>query len=61
NRNNHGFLLSAIIAFAVAPTFGNSQIGMGFLTANVVPASSASLGYVLIADGSIELATLLLC
>src|SRR5579875_3331560 len=53
------FVLSPIIAFGLAPTFGNDQIGVGFVTANIVPASSASLGYVLIAGGSIELATAL--
>lgn len=53
------FILSPVIAFTLAPTFSNSQIGIGFVTANVVPASSASLGYVLIAGGSIELATAL--
>ncbi len=53
------FVLSPLVAFGLAPTFGNSQIGMGFVTANIVPASSASLGYVLIAGGSIELATAL--
>ncbi len=53
------FVLSPIIAFGLAPTFGNGQIGIGFVTANIVPASSASLGYVLIAGGSIELATAL--
>ncbi len=53
------FVLSPIIAFALAPTLGNGQIGLGFVTANIVPASSASLGYVLIAGGSIELATVL--
>lgn len=53
------FLLSPIIALVLAPTFGNNEVGIGFVTANVVPASSASLGYVLIAGGSIELATAL--
>ena len=53
------FALSPLVAFALAPTLGNSQIGVGFVAANVVPASSASLGYVLIAGGSIELATAL--
>ena len=53
------FVISPIVAFGLAPTFGNSQIGIGFVTANIVPASSASLGYVLIAGGSIELATAL--
>ena len=53
------FILSPAIAFAVAPTLGSGPIGLGFVTANIVPASSASLGYVLIAGGSIELATAL--
>ena len=53
------FILSPFVAFALAPTFGNSQVGIGFVTANIVPASSASLGYVLIAGGSVELATAL--
>jgi ACR3 family arsenite transporter len=53
------FLLSPVMALGLAPTFGNSQVGIGFVTANIVPASSASLGYVLIAGGSIELATAL--
>ena len=53
------FAISPIVAFGLAPTLGNSEIGIGFVTANIVPASSASLGYVLIAGGSIELATAL--
>lgn len=53
------FIISPAVAFGLAPTFGNSQVGIGFVTANIVPASSASLGYVLIAGGSIELATAL--
>lgn len=53
------FALSPIIAFALAPTLGSTDISIGFVAANVVPASSASLGYVLIAGGSIELATAL--
>lgn len=52
------FALSPFIAFALGPTMGSS-IGTGFVVSNVVPASSASLGYVLIAGGSIELATAL--
>ncbi len=53
------FILSPVIAFTLAPTLGNGSIGLGFVTANIVPASSASLGYVLIAGGSLELATAL--
>lgn len=53
------FAISPLLAFVLAPTIGNSLIGSGFFIANIVPASSASLGYVLIAGGSIELATAL--
>ncbi len=53
------FILSPVIAFALAPSIGNNSIGLGFVIANIVPASSASLGYVLIAGGSLELATAL--
>lgn len=53
------FAFSPIMAFMLAPSFGNTQIATGFLISNVVPASSASLGYVLIAGGSVELATAL--
>lgn len=52
------FILSPLIAFVLGPTMGTS-IGTGFVVSNIVPASSASLGYVLIAGGSIELATAL--
>ena len=52
------FVLSPIVAFVVGPSLG-STIGTGFVVSNIVPASSASLGYVLIAGGSIELATAL--
>lgn len=53
------FVLSPVIAFTLAPSLGNGSVALGFVTANIVPASSASLGYVLIAGGSLELATAL--
>jgi len=53
------FIVSPALAFLIAPHLGNPTIGVGYVMANVVPASSASLGYVLIAGGSIELATIL--
>ncbi len=52
------FVLSPVLAFIIGPSLGPS-IGTGFVVSNIVPASSASLGYVLIAGGSIELATAL--
>jgi ACR3 family arsenite efflux pump ArsB len=53
------FIVSPLLAFLIAPTLGDPHIGVGYVSANVVPASSASIGYVLIAGGSIELATVL--
>ncbi|MCL4333519.1 MAG: bile acid:sodium symporter [Candidatus Thermoplasmatota archaeon] len=53
------FVLSPLIAILVAPSFGNASVASGFVVSNVVPASSASMGYVLIAGGSLELATVL--
>lgn len=53
------FLASPLLAVLVAPTLGDPYVGVGYVAANVVPASSDSLGYVLIAEGSIELATVL--
>jgi ACR3 family arsenite efflux pump ArsB len=53
------FIVSPLLAFLIAPTLGDPHIGVGYVAANVVPASSASIGYVLIAGGSIELATVL--
>lgn len=53
------FILSPLIAFILAQQIGNHHVASGFIIANVVPTSSASLGYVLIAGGSIELATAL--
>jgi ACR3 family arsenite efflux pump ArsB len=52
------FVLSPLVAFLLAPSLGGA-VGTGFFVSNVVPASSASLGYVLIAGGSLELATAL--
>ncbi len=53
------FAISPLIAFGLAPGLGSNEIESGFIIANIVPASSASLGYVLIVGGSIELATAL--
>ncbi|MEM1604697.1 MAG: bile acid:sodium symporter [Fervidicoccaceae archaeon] len=53
------FIVSPLFAYFIAPTLGNPYIGIGYFVSNVVPASSASIGYVLIAGGSIELATIL--
>ncbi len=53
------FILAPLLAFLAAPIFGNQKISLGYVASNVVPASSASVGYVLIAGGNIELATAL--
>ncbi len=53
------FLLAPLLAMAFAKLFGDIDLALGFVTSNVVPASSASIGFVLIAEGNIELATIL--
>jgi len=51
------FVLSPLLAYIFAPSLGKA--GVGFFVGNIVPASSSSIGYVLIVDGSIEIATAL--
>jgi ACR3 family arsenite transporter len=66
-KNLRGVLLGLSMVFIAAPLlamlfsklFTEKQIALGFFVANIVPASSASLGYVLLAEGNIELATIL--
>ena len=53
------FIVSPILAMTFAKFFGDVDLSLGFVTSNVVPASSASIGFVLIAEGNIELATIL--
>ncbi|MCD6324379.1 MAG: arsenic resistance protein [Desulfurococcales archaeon] len=59
--------VSLIIIFVIAPAAamllaggnGNKVVGIGYVAANSVPASSASVAYVMLAEGNIELATVL--
>lgn len=53
------FVMAPFLAFIFASAIPDLEIRLGFVTSNVVPASSASLGYVLLAEGNIELATIL--
>ncbi len=53
------FVLSPILAMVFSTAIPNADVAMGFVVSNVVPASSASIGYVLLVDGDIELATVL--
>jgi ACR3 family arsenite efflux pump ArsB len=53
------FVISPLLAFLIAPTLGDPHIRVRYVVVNVVPTSSASIGYVLIAGESIELATVL--
>ena len=53
------FLVSPILAMLFAGLFSIKQLSLGFVLTNIVPASSASIGYVLLTGGSIELATVL--
>jgi ACR3 family arsenite efflux pump ArsB len=53
------FVVAPLLAMAFAKLFGDIDLSLGFVTSNIVPASSASIGFVLIAEGNIELATIL--
>ncbi len=53
------FLVSPLLAIVFSKVISDIQVALGFVASNVVPASSASIGYVLIAEGDIELATVL--
>ncbi|MCD6511255.1 MAG: arsenic resistance protein [Thaumarchaeota archaeon] len=53
------FLVSPLVAMGLAGEIGNRMVSIGYVAANSVPASSASIAYVLLAQGNIELATLL--
>ena len=53
------FGVGPLTAMLVAGYLPNKPISIGFVAANSVPASSASIAYVLLAEGNIEFATLL--
>ncbi len=53
------FLVGPITALILAGLLPSKPISIGFVAANSVPASSASIAYVLLAEGNIEFATLL--
>ena len=53
------FIITPLVAMLFASHLGNNIIGVGYIAANSVPASSASVAYVMLAGGNIELATVL--
>ena len=53
------FGVGPLTAMAIAGVLPGQPLSIGFVAANSVPASSASIAYVLLAEGNIELATLL--
>ncbi len=53
------FLVAPATAIFFANHISSKTIGIGYVAANSVPASSASVAYVMLAEGNIELATLL--
>ncbi len=54
------YVFSPILALLFSHGLSDTHIKTGFVIANLVPASAASLGYVMLASGNIELATLLI-
>jgi len=53
------FLVAPLVAMFAAGYIGHREVGIGFVAANAVPASSASIAYVMLAEGNVELATVL--
>jgi len=53
------FIITPLLAMLFASRIGHRVIGIGYIAANSVPASSASVAYVMLAGGNIELATVL--
>ncbi len=53
------FVVTPLVAMIFANHIGDKVIGIGYIAANAVPASSASVAYVMLAGGNIELATVL--
>ncbi len=53
------FIITPLVAMLFANYMGHKVIGVGYIAANAVPASSASVAYVMLAGGNIELATVL--
>ncbi len=54
------FVITPLLAMLLASHMGDKAIiGIGYIAANSVPASSASVAYVMLAGGNIELATVL--
>ncbi|OYT55782.1 MAG: hypothetical protein B6U76_05130 [Desulfurococcales archaeon ex4484_217_2] len=53
------FIITPLLAMLFASRIGHKVVGIGYIAANSVPASSASIAYVMLAGGNIELATVL--
>ncbi len=68
-KNWRGIFLALVYNFVLAPLFGyflargflhDQQLAMGFLLVMVVPCSSMSIGYTGLAEGNVELATVVM-
>ncbi len=54
------FVITPLLAMLFASRISDKVVGIGYVAANAVPASSASVAYVMLAGGNIELATVLI-
>jgi len=54
------YLLSPLLAWGLSYFFSNKTAALGFFLANIVPGSSAALGYIMLASGNMELAVMLI-
>ncbi len=53
----YAYALSPLLAYLLSALISSPDIKLGFLVSNTAPASAASLGYVMLAEGNLELAT----
>jgi len=56
----YAYVIGPLLAYALSFWFPETSLRVGFFLANIVPLSSAALGYAMIARGNIELATVVL-
>lgn len=56
----YAYIIMPLLSILLSHELMEPDIGAGYVLANVVPSSSAALGYVLITGGDIELATIVI-
>jgi len=53
------YIVTPLLSWLLSLMIDNKMIALGFFAANIVPSGSSALGYVMLASGNIELATVI--